>query len=128
VTSISSIVATDVVTVTVSGDAKAGWKIEVKPKVSFVMLGGSLAFEVAGLPKGYTLEIDYRAEGDKKGPFRKRGNDPRGRLTFAAPDRIVLYYDDSVDTAVWKYDVALRDEKGDDKAVIDPMTVGKGTN
>lgn len=127
--STSAIAVTEVVTVTVSG-SDAGWTIDVNPRVSFVRIGGTLVFDVKGLPSGYSLEIDYRAEGNTKGPFRQKDkNEPRGRLTFNAPGTADLRYDDDlVDTMVWKYDVALRDGGKLDKKVIDPMTVGKGNN
>jgi hypothetical protein len=113
------------VTVTVDAGAR---KIEVSPKISFVRRGGTLEFRVSGLPADHTLEIDYRVEGDKKGPFLKTDADPRGRATFRPGiEKIALRYDDQIEeTAVWKYDVVLRDGKKGDVKSVDPMTIGKG--
>jgi len=112
--------------VTVKVDPTAG-RIDVSPKVSFVRWGGTMEFRVEGLTAG-TLEIDYRVEGNRKGPFLKTESDPRGRIVFKpGVNKIALRYDDEIkETVVWKYDIALRDGKNADLKVIDPMTIGKG--
>src|SRR5262245_60863570 len=129
-------------------------RIEVYPAVAVMRPGGKLTFSASGIGQGQTLEIDYQAkeieyetrilklpagipdarrEGrlSVKGPFARVKDQPRGRLTLR-PDasgnasETVEYDVIHQDAVVWKYEMALRDSKGNDLAVVDPMTVGKG--
>jgi hypothetical protein len=105
----------------------------VKPQIAFVRPGGTLVFLVRGLSGSSTLEVDFHVGGYSapavKGPFvRYSEQEPKGRVTFKlGNERVALRYDEALKiTAAWKYEIVLRDEKGDDVFGVDPMVIGKG--
>jgi hypothetical protein len=102
-------------------------KVRVEPEVFLQRLGGGVTFVAKGLAEGYTLEIDFKAQGGARGPFAKgQGSLARGRYTLSAKTpSLPSGRSDSAAPGVWKYEVVLRDAKGDDLVAIDPMGVLK---
>ena len=104
-----------------------GDQIVAQPLVAVVRPGETLTF-VADDLGDRVLEIDFKVEGQRKGPFREFAKDrPRGRFTLSREAaKATATYDKEVGDGVWKYEVVLRDREGRDLAAIDPMAVGKG--
>jgi hypothetical protein len=101
--------------------------VKVDPQVFLQRLGGGVDFVAKGLTEGYTLEIDFKVEGGIRGPFSKgEAALARGRYTLSAKTPTVASGRSDVSSpGVWKYEVVLRDAKGDDLVAIDPMGVLK---
>jgi hypothetical protein len=112
--------------VTFEVDANAR-KVHVEPAVFLQRTGGGVTFLAKGLPEGYTLEIDFKTEGGTRGPFPKGpGALARGRYTLSAKaPSLPSGSSEATAAGVWKYEVVLRDAKGDDLVAIDPMGVLK---
>lgn len=98
--------------------------VSVEPMVFLQRLGGGVDFVAHGLVGGYTLEIDFKTQDGARGPFSRGAALARGRYTLdtrtpslssGASDR----------KGFWKYEVVLRDERGDDVVAIDPGGVLK---
>jgi hypothetical protein len=111
-----------------------GAELVVEPEVFVAQLGGpGVEFEIKGLSQGQTVEIDFRPQGKARGPFARQTGRVRGRHQATGTGKGVLVSVSSgpVDTAVvrkpsyWKYDVVVRDQNGNDLAVIDPGGVLK---
>jgi hypothetical protein len=107
--------------------------LSVRPQIAFLRPGGSVVVAVRGLTANYSLEIDFNVGGysapDVKGPFLRTGQEePRGRVTLKpGNERVALRYDEALKTtASWKYEIVLRDERGEDVFGWDPMIIGKG--
>jgi hypothetical protein len=97
-----------------------GKTIKVTPAVAIVTRDGVL-WDVSGLERGYTFEIDFRVQGTKKGPFVPAKVALRGRYLAKKPGRIKSNRSDQR-SGVWKYDVVLR--KGNvDVRSIDPSII-----
>ena len=100
----------------------------------WVTIGGpGITFVVEGLRPGYSLEIDFRSQGDQKGPFLARQAVPnrlRGRYVFHGRANAPVQKSRSgrVDIehfpkpSVWKYELVLR-KGSEDLVAIDPMGV-----
>lgn len=98
--------------------------VRVGPMVFLQRVGGGVDFVAQGLVEGYTLEIDFKTQGGVRGPFAKGATLARGRYTLNAKTPS-LPSGGSDRPGVWKYEVVLRDAKGDDVEAIDPMGVLK---
>ena len=102
-----------------------------EPEVFLAKLSGpGIEFVVNGLPDKYTLEIDFRPQGNVKGPFVRTAG-VRGRYDFVGTGQSVKAQSGGVDTkqvkagSYWKYEVVVRDAERNDKAAIDPGGVFK---
>lgn len=95
--------------------------------------GPGVTFVVDGLRPGYSIEIDFRSQGDRKGPFLLKKPTPgrlRGRYVFhgRASTTSQRLRSGRVDIehfpkpSVWKYEVVLR-KGSEDLVAIDPMGV-----
>jgi hypothetical protein len=98
--------------------------VSVEPKVFLQRLGGGVDFVARGLSEGYTLEIDFKTDYGTKGPFSRGATGARGRYTLSA-SKPTVPSGASDHTGYWKYEVVLRDAKGDDLVAIDPGGVFK---
>jgi hypothetical protein len=104
-------------------------RITANPMVALMRDGGTIEWNVTGLARGQTLEIDFKVGyNNRKGPFPKPEGWPIGRynLTADRPKFTSGPYQGSAGYAVWKYEIVVRDESGNDVAAIDPVIVGKG--
>ena len=104
-------------------------RITAKPMVAVMRDGGVIDWDVSGLARGQTLEIDFKVGNlNRRGPFPKPEGWPIGRysLTGDKPKASSGAYQASAGYAAWKYELVLRDENGNDLAAIDPVIVGKG--
>jgi len=116
--------------------AKKEESVKKEGPASWVTIGGpGVAFVVEGLRPGYSLEIDFRSQGNQKGPFLPRQAVPsrlRGRYVFhgRANAPIQTTRSGRVDIvhfpnpSLWKYEVVLR-RGSEDLVAIDPMGVLK---
>jgi hypothetical protein len=103
-----------------------GEKITVSQPVAIVSRNPKTPFKwvIGKLPEGYTLEIDFRVMGTRKGPFGRVGNGVQGR--YAGTSGQTLPAGDLPargEREIWKYDVVLRDREGNQKAAIDPAII-----
>ena len=104
-------------------DVKAN-TVGVEPMVFLQRLGGGVDFMALGLVEGYTLEIDFKTQGGARGPFSRGATLARGRYTLNA--KTPSLPSGAADrSGAWKYEVVLRDARGDDVVAIDPMGVLK---
>jgi hypothetical protein len=95
--------------------------VVVEPTAAIVTPKAGVAWEIVGLPAGYSLEIDFRVQAGKKGPFVPGKARLRGRYVASGAGAIESSPSDQKD-GVWKYDVVLR--KGDvDVYAIDPSII-----
>ena len=95
--------------------------VVVEPAAAIVTPKAGVAWEIVGLPAGYSLEIDFRVQAGKKGPFVWVKGRPRGRYVTSVAGAIESSPSDQKD-GVWKYDVILR--KGEvDVYAIDPSII-----
>lgn len=104
-------------------------RITANPMVALMRDGGVIEWNVTGLARGQTLEIDFKVGfNNRRGPFPKPEGWPIGRysLTGDKPKVSSGVYQASAGYATWKYELVLRDENGNDVAAIDPIIVGKG--
>jgi hypothetical protein len=103
-----------------------GEKISASPMVAVVSRSAATPFQwvVGKLPEGFTLEIDFRVVGTRKGPFSRVGNGVQGRYTGTSGQKLPAgALPATGEREVWKYDVVLRDREGNHKTAIDPMIV-----
>jgi hypothetical protein len=104
-------------------------RITVVPPVALMRDGGSIDWNVTGLARGQTLELDFKVgPGNRKGPFPRPQGGSNGRYNLS-PDKPKVSsgaYQREAGYNVWKYEVVLRDESGNDIAAVDPIIVGKG--
>ena len=91
----------------------------VKPAVAIVTRQG-VTWDVVGLSARYAVEIDFRVQGTKKGPFGAAR--PRGRY-LARKDGPIRSHESDQKGGVWKYDVILRNADGVDVHAIDPSII-----
>jgi hypothetical protein len=104
-------------------------RITANPMVALMRDGGAIEWNVSGLGRGQTLEIDFKVGfNNRRGPFPKPEGWPIGRysLTGDKPKVSSGAYQASSGYAAWKYELVLRDENGNDLSAIDPVIVGKG--
>jgi hypothetical protein len=107
----------------------AGRQLSIAPQIFLMRPGDTIDFVAEGLASGATLEMDFKVERGFKGPFGRdpKAIDPRGRYSFSEKvTRFSATYEKALGEGVWKYEVVLRDNLGNDLAAIDPMGVGKG--
>ncbi len=80
---------------------------------------------IGSLPDGYTLEIDFRVQDTRKGPFGPPADTVvQGRYVGTANK--TLRAGSLAETGpreVWKYDVVLRDRENKQKTAIDPAII-----
>ena len=95
--------------------------VVVEPAAAIVTPKAGVAWDIVGLPAGYSLEIDFRVQAGKKGPFVWGKGRLRGRYLTSVAGAIESSPSDQKD-GVWKYDVILR--KGEvDVYAIDPSII-----
>lgn len=98
----------------------------VQPLIALIPPGNSLELKVTGLGEGQSLEIDFRAQGGRKGPFAKTAANVRGRYLFTSNNTsLPSGAEDVGKVEAWKFDVILRDKGQADVWAIDPMIVIK---
>jgi len=97
----------------------------VEPLIALLRPGSSIELTVVGLGAGQSLEIDFHAQGGKKGPFAKTGGNVRGRYVFKGDSTLPSGAEDAGKVEAWKFDVILRGEGEADVWAIDPMIVVK---
>jgi hypothetical protein len=97
----------------------------VRPSIALLPTGASLQLKVTGLAEGQSLEINFRAQGGKVGPFAKTSANVRGRYVFTNSNPLPSGPVDVTGDAVWKFDVILRDKGQADVWAIDPVIVVK---
>ncbi len=116
-------------------------KVDVDIEAALIKTGGSIGWSIKGLPAGYSLEIDFHAQGTRKGPFQATAELIRARakeksnvvslgdrytVTGAVAGETVLVTSfPAAYSGVWKYAVTVRDAGGAVAAAIDPMIVVK---
>jgi len=103
-----------------------GEKITVSQPVAIVSRNPKTPFKwvIGKLPEGYTLEIDFRVMGTRKGPFARVGNGVQGRYTGTSGQTLPAgNLPDRGEREIWKYDVVLRDREGSQKAAIAPAII-----
>lgn len=106
-----------------------GQTITVSRPVAILSRAASKAtpftWAIGTLPDGDKLEIDFRVQGARKGPFTRpeQSKDPQGRYTATANQTIAAGPLPGEGREVWKYDVILRDKDGNHKTAIDPAVI-----
>ncbi len=100
-------------------------QLVVDPEVFVAKIDGpGVDFVVSGLPAGYKLEIDFKAQ-KVKGPFLRAGG-VRGRYEAVGSGKEVKVSSGKVDAAnvkrssYWKYEIVVRDSEGNDRVAVDP--------
>lgn len=81
---------------------------------------------IGSLPDGYTLEIDFRVQDSRKGPFGPPFPDAVVEGRYAGAANKTLGAGTLAETGpreVWKYDVVLRDRENKHKTAIDPAII-----
>jgi hypothetical protein len=81
---------------------------------------------IGSLPDGYTLEIDFRVQDTRKGPFGPPGADAVVPGRYVGTANRTLAAGTLAETGpreVWKYDVVLRDRESRHKTAIDPAII-----
>jgi hypothetical protein len=109
--------------VTVESD---GSKISVSPSVAVVSRRSATPFKwvIGKLPEGYTVEIDFRVQGTRKGPFGRVSGGVQGRYTGTSGQTLPAgELPATGEREVWKYDLVLRDGEGNHKTAIDPAII-----
>jgi hypothetical protein len=103
-----------------------GEKITVSQPVAVVSRSASTPFKwvIGKLPEGYTLEIDFRVMGTRKGPFNRVTGGVQGRYTGTSGQTLPAGdLPASGEREVWKYDVIVRDREGNHKTATDPAII-----
>ena len=109
--------------VTITFDGKD--QLVVEPEVFVARIDGpGVEFVVQGLPAGYKLEIDFKAQ-KVNGPFLRTAG-VRGRYEAVGSGKEVRLPSGKVDaqnvkrSSYWKYEIVVRDSEGNDRVAMDP--------
>jgi hypothetical protein len=120
------------VTITVSKDAKTGaYALTAVPYVALRPPKGSLKWNIAQQPAGYSIEFDFAVTNGAKGPFPRNAkaadNPAKGRYTNKPTGKNTIETASSSEKAdtSWKYTVTLRDASDNDVTTLDPIVIFK---
>jgi hypothetical protein len=103
-----------------------GETIKVSQPVAIVSRSSGTPFKwvIGKLPEGYTLEIDFRVMGTRKGPFNRVPGGVQGRYTGTSGQTLPAGdLPATGEREVWKYDVVVRDREGNQKTATDPAII-----
>jgi hypothetical protein len=103
-----------------------GERITATPAIALVSRRSTTPFKwvIGKLPEGYTVEIDFRVQGTRKGPFGRVPGGVQGR--YAGTSGQTLPAGDLSATGereVWKYDLVVRDRDGNHRTALDPAII-----
>lgn len=100
-----------------------GGKLSVVPFIAVIEKATEFSWSLSSLPDGYTVEIDFRVQGDRKGPFVRPSGGQTGRYVGKGGQVIEAGRVEVQKRDVHKYDVIVRDATGKDVAAVDPMMI-----
>ncbi len=100
-----------------------GRSISVEPRLAFVSSKSPFRWVVGSVRGGASLEIDFRVQGTRKGPFERPKGGFTGRYTAKPGETVPAGGVAQGGREAWKYDLIVRDEGGKDLAATDPMII-----